>query len=578
MCGLVAVVGKKLPSLRKFKTAVELQNHRGPDNIKFLNLDNALFGFCRLSIIDLSQKSNQPVKYKNITLMLNGEIYNYIELSQELKKYGFKFKSKGDSEVMAAAILFWGAEKAFKKARGMWAIVAYDNIEKKIIVSRDRLGIKPLWFFKNNDSLIFSSEIKSILHLFPEAKQINNNTLSKYLIDGELDTNYDSFFKKIFAFPRGSFISEKNKHINLDFKKYWSLKNGNKNKDFENSIKNEIDNTMKLHLRRDVKLGVALSGGFDSTLISYFTKSDKNIFYYSVLPPDATNESENINQTVKQWSLNHKYTDCEDVENLETIDFIIKKMDQPFKSSKTLYQYAIRKQASRDGIKVFLTGDGADEVFAGYSNCVIPYLSKFLIKGNFLTFIKKSYELQEFSETKPLKLCYLTFRNLFTRELLKRKNEPISKINLTLKGHLKYRLFEEGIPYWLRVEDAISMMNSLETRVPFLDHRLIEEAFNVNESHFFENGFNKSLLRKICTFLPKHIVKPKIKLQRPGSTKRIIFDVLGNVAEECFRKDRLIISKEDLQRFKVDKQNRKNAQYWFRVLLALRWIEIFIKK
>lgn len=596
MCGFVVSVTHNSTQdyEHRFGQATALQVHRGPDQNAVMRFGDTWFGFNRLAIIDLSAAAAQPIQHGPIVLVMNGEIYNYIELRAELAAQGATFRSKSDSEVFAAALHTWGLEEACQRARGMWAAVALDKRTNALLVSRDRLGIKPLWFSQSDSELVLASEIKSILQLAPQCAQPNPVVLSRYLADGLLDTTDDTFFSGVYRFPAGHCATVESGRV-LSPKPFWSLRLAPKHE--APAIGPVLEEALQQHLRSDVPVGLALSGGLDSTTLAYFARQTTGLKCYSVRHPRTAREDERIDATVSEWGLQHKYLSSGEVEAPAVIDQVLKVLDQPFKATQTLYQYSIRKAAAEDGAKVLLTGDGADEVFGGYVRCVPPYLTAMAGGLRCRRLWQSARELAHFAGTPPLRLVWQAVR-MATRLRLgplgapERPHEgylsqslrsacgpptPPPRASLeSLKGYLATRLQQTPIPYWLRVEDGISMAVSQETRVPFLDHVLIETVLSHPEASFFAGGKNKALLRTAMTGrLPDHIEQPFEKFMRPGSTPRLVFDILPDevaaVLDGAARKTDWFTAEVGADRFRQDQKDRQHAHFWFRAYLALRW-------
>ena len=197
---------------KKFSQALKKQEYRGPDNSRVIKINNVFFGFNRLSIIDLSDKSMQPLSFKNFIMCFNGEIYNYKELRSELIENGVKFYSDGDGEVFLKIIYYFGKNKGLKKIRGMWSAIIYDTKKNEFFISRDRIGIKPLWYYTKDSEFIFSTDIKSILYLIDNLN-VSENSIQDFLKYGILDESNKTFFEKIMMFPKGSYsnFNEKKK-------------------------------------------------------------------------------------------------------------------------------------------------------------------------------------------------------------------------------------------------------------------------------------------------------------------------------------------------------------------------------
>jgi asparagine synthase (glutamine-hydrolysing) len=570
MCGFIVYQSENL-NIKKFETALNLINHRGPDHFQTLKInDNLVLGFRRLSIIDLNDRSHQPFKYKDLIICFNGEIYNFIEIKKELTAYGIKFKTKGDTEVVAASINYWGIEKASQKFLGMWSIFSYNKISNEIFISRDRFGIKPLYYFKSNKELIFSSEIKPILKITNDFN-IDMNISNLYLNYGISDTDENTFFKNIKVLPP-SHYAKIDRHINLQKKKYWQI-----NENSNVGIEDQLTKTFNYHKISDVNIAVSLSGGVDSSTMAYFYKNE-NFNFYSLKIKNFDNEINEINDFKNKYKINHKFVETENYENLQSIDQIINMTFEPFQSAYPIYALSIRNQAKDDNCKILMTGDGADEVFAGYD-----FLKKFLkiqshFKNGFL-FNNLKYVIKNIfsNQSSDLEFINENILNFTSNKKITMKSEYEGFQDLSvLKRHLINRLLIYPMQYWLKIEDKISMNFSIENRVPFLNHNLIESVFTLDDDEMIKDGISKYPLKKIAEkYLPRSIVYSP-KKQRPALINKNIFnnETCEFIIDEIESND-LFNTKKDkiLREFKNDLAIN-NLKYWFRLLTYLRWKKI----
>jgi asparagine synthase (glutamine-hydrolysing) len=586
-----------------FGDALQLQRHRGPDRQRVLRLGDSVLGFARLSIIDLSDCSMQPIRHGHITLVMNGEIYNYLELRARLAGQGMEFKSRGDAEVLAAAIALWGPEKAFREARGMWACVAYDQREGKLIAARDRFGIKPLWWALADHGVVFSSEIKSILALQPDLRELDAETVSAFLAHGVLDEHDRSFHMRIRAFPAGHWAEVRPQDNTFQTRPFWRLcLEASTQPQTIEDLRECLAQTVKLHMQSDVPVGLTLSGGLDSTILCYDAMQAGNLACYSLEHPVAEAETPVIDETVRIWGLKHTYVPCSDVETVECVDEILRLMDQPFRATQTLYQYGIRKAAAADGVRVLITGDGADEVFAGYTECVPHAIAGQLQEGKKVEAEALAAGMAEFTDKTAEALLqragFILSENAAGRNPVARVPAcDVSRLltskatranpfdwplfpSRNLKEYLAYRLQKTPMPYWLRVEDGTSMGVSIETRVPYLDHLLVEAVFAWPEEEFLSGCRNKSLLRRVASgALPDHVANQARKHQRPGSSQRLVFKCLPKeilLTLDTNDTTGIIDTKACREAFACElAENRtENADFWFRVFLYLRWARL----
>ncbi len=383
MCGFISYFNfNKKINYNKFLHATKSYIHRGPDQIKFLKRENFAINFRRLKIIDLSNNASQPFedKYNKITLIFNGEIYNYVELRSELIKYKYFFNTKSDTEVILKSYLKWDLEFIYK-LRGMFSIIIFDGRKNKVFFFRDRLGQKPLFYSFYEDGIILSSEIKDIVSIKKKI-QPNPKAIQKYLFRGWCDDNSDTFFKGIKSVNPGhfGFFSKKE----FEIKKYWDLKYSNNKNYNSEEFKELFEENTKLHLRSDVPIAFTLSGGIDSTSIVNASLKFKIKQYqtYSVSSDfnNINDEKTIIKKFVKKYNINHKFIKINFENKKDILEEYLKFQDEPINHVSFLYQYLIRKEIKKDGFKVLLNGEGGDEVFGGYIRMFEPYLIENFIK------------------------------------------------------------------------------------------------------------------------------------------------------------------------------------------------------
>jgi asparagine synthase (glutamine-hydrolysing) len=486
MCGIFFLKQKKRftkEQVQKFKFAVKKQSYRGPDANNSKIFDNFAMGFNYLQITS-NEDAIQPFLYKNTLLLFNGEIYNFLYIKKKLLKVGHYFKTDGDTEVLAASLEEFGLKKTLKIIRGMFSFISYNLKTKTFFIARDRLGIKPLFYFKDKNKFIFSSSIKSIRVFLNQKLEIKKQTMMNYINSGNLDLKNDSFFKNIKIFPAGEYIKFKKSFSKKNVKKYWSLKtNDNSNFSKLSIVKKELDKTFKIHKYKK-KSGLAFSNGIDSNIIA----SHYNDLLKVSLVGNETIEDYNLKKIAKKKKTIPLY--YKKNKFFKLFKEFSSKMDQPVRSSHWIFQYGLRKYLNKRNIRVIYTGDGSDEVFGGYA-----YAFQYLLN-------EKNFNIDNKKK----------FSNLLKDGLnVKKLNKKYS-----LKEYLKSRLINTHLPYWLRTEDEISMLNSIENRVPFLDHVLIDKAFNIKSSIFYHNGQTKYILKKIYKDKLSQNVLSQRKIGRPG--------------------------------------------------------------
>lgn len=502
MCGIAGIFSKEKIFLEKIKVMQESLKHRGPDNQShIIDIDNnfALTN-TRLSIIDLNNNSNQPIKSKkngNI-IVFNGEIYNYKNLRETLLQNKINLTTGGDTEAILEGYNLFG-ENVLNYLNGMFAFVIWDNVKKKFFCARDRIGIKPFYYLKKSNLFVFSSEIKSIINVFPEEKIIDKVSMLKSIKYGSIHQP-DTIFKNIKSLEPGHFLCV-NFNYELKKVKYWELNdylrqdiNFNSEQDYWDEIKNKIYSAIKIGTIADVDIGSFLSGGIDSSIITKISKnySDKiKTFNISFEGKSEEEKSKLISNSIDTDHFSKKYNNNEISSCFETF---IKVMDQP--SFDGLNTFLVSKETSKH-TKVSLSGIGADEIFFGYeiinnfinakkTNMIFDSFFAFLYKYRPNRFFKKSFynkiKIQDFF-LNLRKINFNSIGEIFENDFIKddhnlQMNTDILKIDNHSKN-LHERIFNFEIKNYLvntllRDSDNFSMSSSLEIRPLFLDHELIE--------------------------------------------------------------------------------------------------------
>ncbi len=551
MCGFSGIVDftKKNNFENNLKLSVEEIKHRGPDNQGyFFDKDNGIFlGFNRLKIIDLMDRSNQPFvdDSKNIVLMFNGEIYNFKNIKQKLEK-DFVFKTDSDTEVLLCSYIKWGVD-FLKYIEGMFSIVIYDKIQNKIILIRDRFGIKPLFYSFNKENVVFSSEIKGILKTEMVNKKLNLTAIDSYLSFLCVIDNLTPF-ENIFKLRPGEMIT-----INLDTgntknEYYWDLEKIDLLDNEEiviNNVFSKIDLSIQEQMQSDVNFGCFLSGGLDSsinailmskhlkepvkTLSVFFDHKQYNEIKYSRLINDKI-QSKGYEKEIKQedfWEFLNNFGAINDSLNGDLVCFPL---------------YYLSKLTKEKNIKMIQVGEGADEIFCGYNSFKYIWLIKLIdlfwkytskinsvikkiISWSPLLFVDKKSGLYDliirWNENLP---WYFGANNIFNRVEKKQifKNDIcIDKnfINNTIKKHwradfsplqkISYIETKLRLPELLlnRV-DLITMNFSIESRVPFLNSNLVKYVFSVDDQLKLKDNNTKYLLKKsMKDIVPNEIIE-----------------------------------------------------------------------
>ena len=607
MCGFVAVINNNRENLKyNFNELRKINKHRGPDEIKILHKQNYSLLFRRLEIIDLNKRSSQPFSNEDnkINLVFNGEIYNYLELKNYLERKKIYFRTTSDTEVILRSYQYWGT-KFVQKLRGMFSIIIFDEIKKRYICCRDRLGQKPLFYSKFKNGLVLSSEIKDILFLKKKCVE-NDSSLRKYLLRGWCDDNQETFFKDIYSFPAASIaIIDKSR---LKIKKYWKL-DVNNNKKFNKEEFDEIfTESLKIHLRADVPVAFTLSGGLDSSSLVY--KSQQfNKFNNKSFSLNATNKSEKfeekfIKKFVKKNSKNHSCYNASKNFDKDILEKLIFFQDEPISSISFINQFLLRRKIKSEGFKVLIVGEGGDEVLAGYNRMFAPYLFSIyynnskkipsVVKNISLNFGKnikhfnnkfKNYKFRLNENNDIEDKSSLKFLNLESNKI-PRKLSFYNSTNPYRKNSFKHfllnHIFKRDLPHILRQEDRISMSQSIENRSPFVDHKLLEYIFSIDQKYFMYNGESKYMLRSIMkNKLPNSYFKKK-KIGRPGDTISLIFNTYFYkfLDKLSYKNSNNYFDVKYLkQNLEIDRKEKiyNNSSFYFRALNYLIWKENFFE-
>ncbi len=539
MCGINGFNFSDEKIIKKMNKSI---GHRGPDGEGIFVNGKISLGHRRLAIIDISQDGRQPLKYKELQIIFNGEIYNYLELKKKLEQKGYTFKTKTDTEVITAAYLEWG-EKCVEKFNGMWAFVIYDPHQNILFCSRDRLGVKPFYYYWQNNKFIFSSEIKGILEhrdlKINLPKNINQEALELYFSLGYIPAP-QSIFKNIVKLPAGHNLIFNLKNNNLKIKQYYFLPKMAENKNKNELIaegKKILREAVKIRMRSDVPVGSFLSGGLDSSAVTAtmanFTDL-KKIHTFSVGFKGFNgkyDESHYINLVQKYLKTNHHHFYFQEKDFQALISQYAFSYDEPFADYSGFPTHFISKQAEKK-VKVSLSGDGGDEIFGGYTTHILgrqmdliykipAWLRKILILilniparwHQKIKMLKQGLETAEYSPNEFYIRATLgrgfkskSFQN-FTRQKLTKAGE-YSNGSLTESLRIYDLLGNTLQDNFLVKVDRASMTYGLEVRSPFLDYRFIEFAQKIPSKWKTSfTGKSKILMREIIKdILPAEIV------------------------------------------------------------------------
>ena len=550
MCGISGIVLRKCIDVDEYYSAHKLLTHRGPDDEGFFYADcsggcgfakgddsigelnishiseigdaKIILGHRRLSILDLSSAGHQPMGYDSLVLAFNGEIFNYIELREELVKEGYVFTSNTDTEVFLKSFHCWGVE-AFNRYNGMWAAAIYDTASKRLILTRDRYGIKPLFYHAATDEFHFGSEIKFITP-FLEDLVLNNEIAFDYLRYSYLDHTDKTFIKGIKSLKPGHYLVFADHQVNIH--SYYQLKPSG-GADLERLIKNAVT----LRMRSDVEVGALLSGGIDSTSLVCLVKdlllSDDLKTFTADFGEKEFSERRYVEKTLAKTGFHGSFVHVNAKLINNTLQDVLLTRESPFRSMSVILQYLLFQfiHESSD-VKVILSGEGADEVFTGYTSDLYAYLISLLQKWKFSKFIYEFRCIAKKTNNSTMQMIQMLIvriaNELFAASNirvkrgfncnLKRKKNRWCQCDM-LKNSLYRGLSFSALQEYLANNDRNSMRFSIETRVPFLDYRIVTRSFAHNTEEYIENGVTKILLRQITeSLIPEEISQRNDKM------------------------------------------------------------------
>lgn len=480
MCGISGIFSnKKIPKLEDRIIAMnDSIIHRGPDagNI-FIDNNSLALGHRRLSIIDISETSNQPM-HSNTNIwhiVFNGEIYNFNEIKADLN---YSFSTGSDTEVIIAAVEEKGVDWFIERANGMFAIALFNSDKNELFLIRDRLGIKPLYYFKDGDKIIFSSEIKSILSSGLVKAEFNELAVDEYLGNRYVRAPY-TFFKNIYQLEPGTYVKI-DKFLNINESRYWDIpQEFNIDQDFiEDDIaekfESELIKAINYRLISDVPLGTYLSGGVDSSLITAITAKSKKeaLNTYTIGFPEL-NEFEYSKVIAKQYKTIHHEILMMKEDYVKKWDKLIGFKDAPLGVPNEI-PLAVMSSKLKEKITVVLSGEGADELMGGYGQIFrSPYDYKNKkTKLSFYEYFINDYEYVSREMRDKFITTSKKYREIFDQKIINEFSDKTNEENVFRFFH-KYHV--KGL---LQRVDMTTMQTSVEARVPFLDHNLIEFAYS----------------------------------------------------------------------------------------------------
>lgn len=631
MCGILGIKhygNGKLPNLQIFNEALETMKHRGPDGRSIATIsENIMLGHVRLSIIDISAASTQPMHYNNdYWLTFNGEIYNYLEIKQTLQDEGVEFFSDGDAEVLLQSYVKWGPD-CVEKLNGMWSFAIYDRRRDILFCSRDRFGEKPFYFSQCNGNFIFSSEIKAILKLEPNLAEPYLRPIANFCRSSVGAQHARTWFKNIFRLQPGHNLILQGDKVNIS--RYWSYPSGKtKSHSFEDAIDKYralFEDSVRLRMRSDVPIGVTLSSGLDSSSIAcVMQKNDPSVYYSFTARPIGeqplmreqhiyTESDGIIDETIGALQLAEslgfrpKVIDIDYQNFLDDLSEIIWHLESGNSSPAVVPCFHIFR-AAKSHVSVVLEGQGADELLGGYlANGILFHICDLAREGKF---VEAFLNLIEFQRTYKISFGIIMFVRLMSNKLpfLAKLYQIKSGLGRLYGPLLRDQRFERDYPEYtpknkndrltnslqeqhsgglvnlLHYGDAVSMASGIETRQPFLDHRLVEFVWQLPGSFKIRLGKSKALHREAMrNLVPGRIIDDPVKFgfscpvseqfRKLGGPKNPV-DVL--LSEKSL--SRGLFVRKELEKVIRDHQTgkRDHGTLLFRLLCTELWFRIFI--
>ena len=557
MCGIAGIINthtqkgndENVSLLRKkIQQMTNALAHRGPDGEgQWLNdSGNIALGHRRLSIIDLTNAGNQPMHYLDrYTIIHNGEIYNYIELKNELHQKGYSFQSLTDTEVIAAAYDCW-KDECVEHFDGMFAFAIWDNTEKNLFAARDRFGEKPFFYHYANGQFLFASEMKALwaagVERTPNLKMLFNFITIGYTDNPDIPG--ETFFENIFKLPPSNRLQFFTRLNELSIDEYWEIDQGKINSTIKDDDAIEEFNhlfnvSVERRLRSDVAIGTSLSGGLDSS--SIVAMAHPLTAFTSVFPGFEKDESAFAKQVAQKFNLQYFTTEIKEEEVFNDFKKICFHQEEPFGSASVLAQYKVFELAKKHDIIVLLDGQGADETLGGYHKYFKWYWQELfrkmkLYRSGELRAAKANGIQENFGFKNMIAAWIPDFASIvlerqyllhairqedLTKEFVKQQSKEAYYTTpeyYNLNGALHFNTFTHGLEELLRYADRSSMAHGREVRLPFLSHELVEFLFTLPSKFKIRNGWTKWLLREsMKEKLPNEIVwrKDKVGFEPP---------------------------------------------------------------
>ncbi len=529
MCGISGFWGPRDGKLLQAMT--DAQRHRGPDDDGYLEADEASLGFRRLSIIDI-EHGQQPMATDDglVHIVYNGEVYNFRELRAELEPLGHTFRTNCDTEVVLHAYQEWGTD-CFARFNGMWGLALLDrrNGRPRLVLARDHFGIKPLFYARNGERVLFASEVKAILQDQSFERAVNEQAMFDYLAYGLFDHTTSTFFQGVRQVPAASFAVIDDAGITET--SYWTPRLTESGSADPEDFRAVFERAVERRLVADVPLGICLSGGLDSSSIcgvmskllrervpDATSMGDRLKTFSAVFPGDPIDESDYIAEVVERTGADNAQVQPTASDFIGELEAWVWHVEEPMVSSAPFAMWMVIRRARQD-VTVVLDGQAGDELLAGYSHYPYVFLRELAHKRQWGRFAREAWRTRDL--VVPLMRRRLRDRRhrvdvagLLQPSFLRRHDPPRDeRVTNDLKRRLLQDFVTYSLPPLLRYEDRISMAFSLEARLPFLDQELVEHILSLPTEAIIDHGWNRAVLRKaLAPVLPDKIRRRRKKI------------------------------------------------------------------
>lgn len=600
MCAVFGIIGEYDPP--KAKKALSLLSHRGPDHCGIIQKERLFFAHRKLSIMDTSSYSNQPFSYGGIHVSFNGEIYNYKELIDELN-CGFEFKYYNEGEVIAAAYLRWG-ESFVSRLRGMFAIALHEGAT--LYLYRDRLGKKPL-FYMHGSSFVFASEIKAIVP-FLNKVEMDQDALLGYL-SFLAPTPPFTFFKEIKKLGASEYLVFKDDKLHV--KRYFDLLDSRPciitdRDEAVSELEAAIDEAVRIRLESSVPMASLLSGGIDSAAINVFAKNNaKNLTTYTIGYKEYAryDERANAKESAALLGLENKDVEISQKSFIDALEDVLDALDEPLNDPAAVPLYLLFGEIKKDGYRVVLSGEGSDELFLGYRQYFefldIQNLTRLGNKNWLSNYFHSNFSMNRewerykrvFDDTLLFRTAGESFTDLQKNVLMRRNvrdNESLKYISDYRKRFEDSLHVDESIWYsyidlhlfqaehFLTKLDRVSMAHSIESRTPFLDHKLASLVFRIDPTLRYGDGRTKSLLKSV---MQKYIDPKVLNRKKKGFSNPFMeyivksnkIDIVGEVNDKTG-----IFKKEVLEEHVQQAKRGGFKQHIWGVYVLSEWIKRYL--